>query len=111
MYKLPFITILALFIALNILSQSSPHGDKLKTKCDACHISKNWTTIVMKNNAFNHNITSFPLLGQHQSVNCKKFHTDLIFSKANTQCISCHIDIINKQSVMIVNDVILHRPG
>ena len=93
MYKLPFITILALLFALNVLSQSSPHGDKLKTKCDVCHISTNWNTIVIKKNSFNHNKTGFPLDGQHQVVNCRKCHEDLNFTHAKTDCNSCHLDV------------------
>ena len=93
MYKLSFITILTLFIALNMLSQSSIHGDKLKLKCDACHTSQNWTTIEIRKDSFDHTKTSFPLAGQHQTVTCKKCHTDLIFSNAKSQCISCHIDV------------------
>jgi len=95
MFKLSFITVLALFVALNVFAQSSPHGDKLNMKCDVCHISKNWTTIEIKKEGFNHDKTDFPLVGQHQTVTCKKCHTDLIFKsiKGKTTCNSCHFDV------------------
>ena len=93
MFKLPFITLLALFVALNMFSQTSPHGDELNIKCDVCHISKNWTTIVIKKDSFNHNDTSYPLVGQHQSVSCKKCHINLNFANAKTDCNSCHVDV------------------
>jgi len=95
MSKLSFITLLALFVAVNVFSQSSPHGDKLTTRCDVCHISKNWTTIVIKKDSFDHNKTGFPLVGQHQTASCKKCHQDLIFShaKGKNECKSCHTDV------------------
>jgi len=94
MFKLSLITLLTLFVAVNVFSQSSPHGDKLNMRCDVCHVSKNWTTIVIKKDSFNHNDTGFPLSGQHQTVSCKKCHSDLVFSSAKnkTECISCHED-------------------
>ena len=95
MYKLSFITLLTLFVAVNVFSQSSPHGGKLNIKCDNCHVSKSWTIIVIKKDSFNHNKTSFPLVGQHQTISCKKCHSDLIFENAKnkTECISCHQDV------------------
>jgi len=93
MFKLSFITLLALFVAISVLSQTSPHGENLSIKCDACHISTSWTTIVIKKDSFNHNKTVFPLVGQHQTVTCKKCHVDLIFSHIKSDCNSCHVDI------------------
>jgi len=95
MFKLSFIMVLALFAAFSVYAQTSPHGDKLNIKCDVCHTSKNWKTIVIKKSGFNHDNTDFPLIGQHQTVTCKKCHTDLIFTnlKGKNECISCHLDV------------------
>ena len=86
---------MALFAAFSVYAQTSPHGDKLNTECDVCHTTENWLTIVINKNGFNHNKTDFPLVGQHQTVACKKCHTDLIFNniKRTAECISCHEDI------------------
>jgi len=92
MFKLSFIILLAQLLAVNLYSQTSPHGDKLKIKCDVCHISNNRTTIVINKDSFNHNNTGFPLLDQHQAVSCRKCHIDLIFEHANKECNSCHLD-------------------
>ena len=92
MFKLSFL-ILALLVALNILAQTSPHEEKLSIKCDVCHTSKNWKTIKIKSDSFNHDKTRFPLVGQHKMVNCKSCHKDLTFANTKTSCISCHIDI------------------
>ena len=66
MYKLSFITFLAFILSINVFAQTSPHGNELTTKCDVCHISKNWKTIVIKKDSFNHNtITTIPLTRNH----------------------------------------------
>jgi len=90
MFKLSFI-ILALMLTLNVLAIQSPHGKMLSTKCDVCHVTGGWTKI--KDGSFNHNDTSFPLKGQHQTVSCKKCHVDLVFSNAKKECNACHTDV------------------
>ena len=80
-------------LAVNLYSQSSPHGDKLQTKCTVCHINTDRTTLVIKKDSFNHAHTGFPLVGQHKSVACKNCHEDLIFEHAKKDCYSCHADI------------------
>jgi hypothetical protein len=91
MLKLSFIILWSLITCVNLHSQTSPHGDKLKTKCNVCHVSENWTSI--KKDSFNHNNTGFKLVGQHQTISCKECHTDLIFDHANHDCNSCHNEI------------------
>jgi len=71
--------------------RKSPHGDKFNIDCITCHTTDNWRKI--KANGFNHNKTRFPLMGQHKTVNCRKCHTSLDFSKLRTECSSCHTDI------------------
>ena len=95
MRRLSFVILLAQLVALNVFSQPSPHGDKLKLKCDGCHINSDFTTIVIKKDSFDHNntnFTGFPLLGLHQKVSCRKCHVDLIFDHATKECYSCHTD-------------------
>src|ERR1035437_3103453 len=90
MLKLPFI-ILALLLTINALAIQSPHGDKLGIKCDVCHVTDGW--IKIKTTEFNHNKTSFPLIGQHKTVNCRSCHPTLKFSEAKTDCNACHKDV------------------
>ena len=78
-----------------LYSQSSPHGEKFAVKCIDCHNTTGWK-IDLKTLSFDHTTTKFPLVGQHQSVNCRMCHTSLEFSKAGTDCISCHTDIHNQ---------------
>ena len=80
-----------LLISLNSMAQS-PHGDKLNFQCDMCHTAERWI-IKFVNNPFDHNLTSFSLIGQHKTIDCRKCHPDLVFSNATTICISCHKDV------------------
>jgi len=92
MFNLSFIIILVHFITLDIKSQTSPHGDKLTLKCENCHLSTDWTSILINKDSFNHDSTGFKLVGQHQAVACKECHSDLIFDHAKKECNSCHPD-------------------
>lgn len=82
--------ILALFVTSST-AKNSPHGAKFKIDCAACHIPENWRTI--KISTFDHSKTKFPLTGQHKTLNCKKCHTSLDFSKVKKDCNACHTDI------------------
>ena len=80
-----------LIVAISALAQS-PHGDELKIKCADCHNPNGWK-MIEGTYKFSHDKTDFPLVGQHQSVNCISCHKDLVFSKAKPECVSCHTDV------------------
>lgn len=84
--------IIAILLSVNALAAKSPHGTKFSIKCDVCHNPEGWT-IKVNSNTFDHTQTSFPLVGQHKIVDCRKCHIDLMFSNAKTTCISCHTDM------------------
>ena len=86
-------TIVFLFLAL-LVSAQSPHGSELKKDCSLCHGSKSWV-VNRENVQFSHDSTKFPLIGQHQFVNCRNCHTSLVFTDANTECAGCHSDVHN----------------
>ncbi|MEP6793455.1 MAG: hypothetical protein ABJB16_03950, partial [Saprospiraceae bacterium] len=80
------------FLVVTGMHAQSPHEKELKISCDACHTSANWS--VSKDSiSFNHDSTQFLLQGRHNVVDCRKCHTTLDFSKAETNCVSCHLDI------------------
>ncbi|MBS4058732.1 MAG: hypothetical protein KGZ82_15570 [Bacteroidales bacterium] len=90
MRSLSFITIL-LALGLSVFAQS-PHGTELKISCSDCHHSEGWK-LKEGSYSFDHQKTSFPLVGQHQMINCKSCHPSLVFQEAQPDCISCHTDI------------------
>jgi hypothetical protein len=63
-----------------------PHGGTLKGGCASCHGEKSWRA----DSAFDHDLSSFPLLGLHRVVSCAQCHATLAFSKAPTACVDCH---------------------
>ena len=84
--------ILLIVLSVSLLAQKSPHGDSFKANCDDCHKTDGWKVDLSKV-SFDHSGTKFPLVGQHQSVNCKQCHTSLEFAKAQTECNACHSDV------------------
>jgi hypothetical protein len=92
MCRLSFIISLVLFV--NFTSGQSPHGKGLKIDCDVCHSGDSWYVDLTKMK-FDHNTTKFKLSGQHQSIDCKRCHTSLVFSKGEMECRNCHTDMHN----------------
>ncbi len=84
--------IILLVITISLFAQKSPHGESFKTNCDDCHKTDGWK-VDLKTVDFDHSGTKFPLVGQHQSAQCKQCHTSLEFAKAQSECNSCHTDL------------------
>jgi hypothetical protein len=61
------------------------HKGRLGKRCETCHSEKNW-----KDARFDHGRSSFPLLGLHIRVECKKCHQTQLFRDAPSDCYSCH---------------------
>ncbi|MEI6434536.1 MAG: hypothetical protein WCP32_06805 [Bacteroidota bacterium] len=87
--------ILSLLLTTILLAQKSPHGDSFTLSCKDCHNPDGWK-IDMKTLTFNHGATKFPLVGQHQAVNCRQCHTSLNFTSAGKECVDCHTDMHNQ---------------
>ena len=82
------------------LSAQNPHGEDFAVDCASCHNPTGWS-IATDTLHFNHDTTSFPLLGQHNSISCNSCHVSLVFDEAPTQCIDCHLDV---HSMSVGND-------
>lgn len=90
MYRLPQIIGL---LALPLLAVAqSPHGERLKIDCAACHDPSGWT-VNPETITFDHNSTNFNLTGTHETVSCVDCHSSLVFDEADENCISCHVDL------------------
>jgi hypothetical protein len=65
-----------------------PHGRPQRSGCADCHDTDRWRPAVR----FEHDLTSFPLLGQHATVPCASCHVSLRFAQAQAQstCDTCH---------------------
>jgi hypothetical protein len=61
-------------------------------RCLRCHTNQSWQVPDMPQK---HEMTRFPLLGRHLSVNCSSCHpryAEHQYSGTPTECISCHKD-------------------
>lgn len=64
------------------------HKNALGKQCDQCHNESGW----MQRVAFEHDLTVFPLLGQHATVGCEACHANKQFSGTPSKCKDCHAD-------------------
>lgn len=60
-------------------------GDQGK-KCDQCHVEDGWD----KKLSFDHDLTSFPLLGQHAVLVCEECHISKNYILESSKCDVCH---------------------
>jgi hypothetical protein len=62
-----------------------PHGPSgIPNDCASCHTSVAWEPAT-----FDHDATSFPLTGAHQTVNCAACHANG-YPGTPTECVACH---------------------
>jgi len=84
--------------------QGDVHKNKLKTDClschrvddvhrgqegrhcQTCHNEQGWANHIN----FNHDVSSFPLNGQHAIISCEECHASKAFKDTSTDCYSCH---------------------
>jgi hypothetical protein len=77
------------------------HGNEIKTivmlnnNCSTCHQTDSWFII-----RYDHNQTSFKLIGKHAAVSCGTCHHSKIFTNneykfasLKSECVTCHKDI------------------
>jgi len=79
-----------------------PHLGNLGENCQDCHQQEKWRKQVL----FNHDFTSFPLLGVHQLLICKSCHSTADFTIEASKCQDCHEadDIHQKQLGRVCSD-------
>jgi len=73
------------FTCVKCHAQDDVHKANLGSDCKTCHNSKGW----FENVSFDHDITSFPLIGLHVIVPCEECHSDSTFQSPK-ECQSCH---------------------
>jgi Class III cytochrome C family len=62
------------------------HKETLGKDCGSCHTERNWKEMAK----FDHDATSFPLLGKHIKTECKDCHKSILFKEAPKECYACH---------------------
>jgi hypothetical protein len=66
-------------------AKNDAHNGQLGTNCNDCHATSGWLPAT-----FNHDLTAFPLTGQHVQVPCTSCHVNNVFKGTPTDCYSCH---------------------
>jgi hypothetical protein len=61
------------------------HNGQFGMDCSACHTPNGWG-----NATFDHNLSTFKLLGKHANVECKQCHVNNVFKGTPSDCYACH---------------------
>jgi predicted CXXCH cytochrome family protein len=64
------------------------HEEFLGSQCEGCHTEVNWQDPVF----FDHDLSSFPLLGAHNENECEDCHATQLFKDIENTCSSCHTE-------------------
>ncbi len=67
------------------IDDDAHHGQQGK-RCGDCHQQRSWLTEV----AFDHDVSSFPLLGLHAVAICEDCHEGATFRDTSERCVDCH---------------------
>ena len=62
------------------------HKGKQGERCDSCHSESEW----LDPPYFDHDLTRFPLLGEHGNIECEDCHSTQLFADTAGTCIDCH---------------------
>jgi hypothetical protein len=79
------------------------HDGNYGTDCSACHNPSDW-----KDADFDHNRTTFALVGSHANVPCQNCHASGQFADLSTVCSSCHADPAYHAGLFGLNCVACH---
>lgn len=69
-------------------AEDDPHDGQLGADCAACHTTSDWN----EQRSFDHDLTRFPLIGAHRTVECDACHETRAFQDAPVECDGCHRD-------------------
>ncbi len=72
------------------------HNTKLGQNCQECHTETLWTQDI----TFDHDFSSFPLVGLHSITACEDCHLTQEFNGTDKSCSSCHVEEdVHKQTL------------
>ncbi len=67
-------------------AKNDVHKGQQGKACSRCHNERGWREKVF----FDHDLTKFPLIGQHVVVPCEECHLTAQYQDAEPACVSCH---------------------
>ena len=73
------------------------HKDQQGKQCETCHNESTWW---LQDVRFDHELSNFPLIGQHAATGCESCHFTSAFKDAGSECNDCHQeDDVHKQAL------------
>lgn len=82
------------------------HKGTQGVQCDDCHNDSSWEDDVL----FDHDLTGFPLLGNHAGEECDACHESHVFTDAPTDCAACHSEDDKHEGRFHENCARCHNP-
>jgi hypothetical protein len=86
--------------------EDEPHDGLLGERCNDCHTETDWTDPTF----FYHDLTNFPLLGEHTNIECGDCHETQLFADTSNACVDCHLDDDNHDGVFENDCESCHNP-
>jgi len=83
------------------------HDGQEGSQCNNCHGQTGWREQVR----FNHDLTTFPLVGMHAVTACESCHTSKVFRDTDNNCIACHQDDDSHNRALSPNCGSCHNPN
>jgi len=83
------------------------HNGQQGKQCRDCHSEKGWSHVTR----FNHDLSAFPLLGQHAIIPCDECHLNNAFKSASMKCVSCHQKDDSHERSMGARCALCHNPN
>ena len=83
------------------------HEKKLGKQCGQCHNETGWRRQVY----FDHDLTTYPLLGLHATTPCEECHFDAKYRETTTLCFDCHEGDDGHQLALGKQCVDCHNPN
>lgn len=74
------------FICKDCHNNVDVHDKALGKDCGSCHIARSWIEVP----GFDHNLTLFPIKGEHKDAMCEQCHLDNQYKDTERKCFSCH---------------------
>jgi len=86
--------------------EDDAHNGTLGEQCANCHDESEWLAVPF----FDHDLSSFPLLGEHDNIECADCHETQVFSDTDAECVSCHLEDDSHDGVFDTNCGSCHNP-
>ena len=86
--------------------EDEPHEGLLGEQCADCHTETEWADAPF----FYHDLTDFPLLGEHANIECDDCHQSQRFADTGNACVDCHLEDDNHDGVFESDCESCHNP-